>query len=372
MAKRKIGCSRVEDGVARGWFQLPERLPKGVYQLLGEYQGNEVYKPSYDVKYLIVGNGTAFTGLSEIYKVKEDDRRLRVTGRLVGYDENNDEVGLANQKIYLKLGDLNNPLSLTNEERSLDAVNLKTITDDAFVLTNSNGFFTFEGYIPEKFSEWEYQLYINFGGNYDYVSCSESRVVRIGLAPVYVRLEVFPSTHVHPQSGFLLRASVYLKKEIDTAGNPISGAQRIQVGNVIFKESNTGQNNTWSTMLNDTGIAGSTEKMAKQNLNLNDGYVLHRYMFNRDEDDNFDKYIYCQYSGAESGIGYKPAQSDIVHLKIDSTGTKLDNVVCTFPCASTVTTPIFKEYGESRTCAVTLKYSNGTNVPNGKVTTELE
>lgn len=372
MAKRKIGCSRVEDGVARGWFQLPERLPKGVYQLLGEYQGNEVYKPSYDVKYLIVGNGTAFQGLTEIYNVKEDDRKLRVTGRLVGFDENNEEVGLANQKIYLKLGEYDNPLNLTNEERSLDAINLKTVTDDAFVRTNSNGFFTFEGYLPDKFSEWEYQLYINFGGNYDYVSCSESRIVHIGLAPVFVKLEVFPSTHVHPQSGFLLRASVYLKKEVDSAGNPLSGAQRIQVGNVIFKESNTGQNGTWSTMLNDTSVAGSTEKMVKQDLDLNNGYVLHRYMFNRDEEDNFEKYIYCQYSGATAGIGYKSAQSRIVHLQVDDTGVKLDNVVCEFPCASTMSTMLFKEYGSSRTCALTLKYENGTFVPDGKVTTEIE
>lgn len=364
MAKKKIGCAEVKDGVARGWFNLPENLKRGVYELLGEYQGNEVYQPSYDLKYLIIGLGTEFQGIEEVYQVDEYERKLIITGRLVGYNEMNEDVGLENQKIGFKIGDIENPLNLEGEERSLDAVSLTTVTGDNTIRTGDNGYFRFECYVPEKFKDWEYQLYIKYGGNYDYVSCVKQTVLRIGYAPTFTRLEIFPSNHLHPQSGMILRASVYLQKDIDSFGNPKDGAERITHGTVLFRHSNTGQDGSFITLQN-TGY-GDGSYMTAQPLSTNNGWITHRYNFNRTNTVAFQEYVFAKYSGSREGIGYKPSNSRIIHLTVDENGDTLTDIRMQLATLDTELKTVFYVYGENPDKKLTFDYgSDDKPVPIG-------
>ena len=362
MAKKKIGCAEVKDGVARGWFNLPENLKRGVYELLGEYQGNEVYQSSYDLKYLIIGLGTEFQGIQSVYQINEYERKLIITGRLVGFNEQNEEVGLENEKIGFKIGDIDNPLELEKEERSLDAITLTTVTGDNTIRTGDNGFFRFECYVPEKFKDWEYQLYIKYGGNYEYVSCVAQSIVRIGYAPTFTKIEIFPSTHLHPESGMILRASVYLLKDVDSFGEPKNGAERIDVGTVHFRHSNTGTDGTFYRLGNSFG----QRSMQSQDLEDNDGWVIHRYNFNKSEHDSFQRYIYAQYSGSSEGIGYKPSYSRIVHITVDEFGDKIDDIRMQLATLDTELKTVFYVYGENPDKLLTFDYGDESKpVPLG-------
>lgn len=105
MAKRKIGSANVKDGIARGWFTIPERLGKGVYELLGEYLGNDVYRPSYDVKRLIIGWGSEFRNIQDVYVIPDGNRKLTITGKLVGFRNDHEVTPLAHEDVYIKIGD---------------------------------------------------------------------------------------------------------------------------------------------------------------------------------------------------------------------------------------------------------------------------
>ena len=367
MTKKKIGESVVIDGNARGCFTLPSGLGKGVYELIGEYKGTSVYRPSYDIKKLIIGWKTDIEGLSEWYKVDDKGRELTVTGRLVGYDDTNVAQPLANQKIGLKIGVAENPLEKSIRELSLDALTLKTITGSTTVTTDSNGTFTFTTSIPEVYDEWEYRLYVNYGGNYDYVSCVKERPLYIGDAPTFVGIHVDPvGYHLHPQGGFKVRAAVFLDRDVDDNGMHIAGAKRIQNGSLIFKESNSGKDGTWTNLADHDGY-----KMSAQPLSENNGYVYQRVEFNFDEEAVFEKYIYAQYGGSSSNIGYKPMKSRVIHLYIDKYGVKLEHLNESSPCSNSIDTPIWVLYGTGKSCNVA--WTDGTaELPTGDIDITLE
>ena len=366
MAKKKIGSAVVQNGVARGCFTLPETLPKGVYELIGEYKGSNIYRPSYDVKKLIVGWKTDIQGLQSYYKVDELERVLTVTGRLVGYNDSGAEQPLANQKIGLKIGDEINPLGKGIMELSKEALTLKTSTGATTVTTDSQGFFTMKAYVPAVYDNWEYKLYVIYGGNYDYVSCTKQVPLYIGDAPTFTTISIKPSNHLHPQGGYLIESAVYLRRDVDENGIPKEGAERLQVGRLTFKESNKGADGTYSTLY----IDGLT-KMKEAPLSNNNGWVRNRVMFHRDETDRFERYIYAQYSGSTSGFGYKSSRSVVLHIVVDSDGVKLEDLNVSFPCAPTTDDVLFIPYNATRTCALTIK--NGTvAVPNGIIELRID
>lgn len=359
MAKKKIGSATVVDGVARGCFSLPETLPKGVYELIGEYKGSSIYRPSFDVKKLIVGWKTDILFLSEWYKVDEYTRKLVVTGKLVGYNDEGIEQPLTNQKVGLKIGDEENPLGKGILELSKDALSLKTENNASTVTTDNGGNFTFEAYVPVVYDDWEYRLYVNYGGNYDYVSCVKQVPLYIGDAPTTTIIIIKPSEHLHPQGGYLLESSVYLAKDVDINGIPKENAERITHGQLLFKESNSGKDGSFSNLV----IDGTTKMMPVQ-LYQNDGFVKHRTMFNRDETDVFQRYIYAQYGGSNAGYGYKSSKSRVIHFVVDSEGTKLEALNVSFPCAKTDEDVIFIPYDVTTRCKLTIK--KGSNaVPAG-------
>lgn len=369
MAKKKIGCAEVKDGVARGWFTIPENLKRGVYELLGEYQGNEVYKPSYDLKYLIIGLGTEFQGIQASYTVDEYNRELTITGRLVGYNELNEEVGLENEKVQFKIGAYDNPLELSDEERSLDAINLATVLGEEEIVTGDNGFFKFQCYVPDKFKDWEYQLYLKFAGNYEYVSCIKSTLLRIGCAPTYTRLELFPNepntpnNHLHPQGAMILRASVYLAKDVDSFGVPKEGVERIKYGDVTIKwaDSENAEAENWINIPN----FGDTPS-DKQPLDRNNGWVIHRHEFNGRLSDVYEKWIVCEYSGSKEDICYKPSKSRVIHITVDQYGEKGELIRMQLETLDTEQRAVFYVYGDYPDKLLTFDYGDDTKpVPIG-------
>lgn len=368
MTKKKIGESIVIDGNARGCFTLPSGLGKGVYELIGEYKGTNVYRSSYDIKKLIIGWRTDIESLSAWYKVNERTRELTVTGRLVGYDDTGVAQPLKGEKIGLKVGVAVNPLGKSIRELSLDALTLKTTGGNITVNTDTNGTFTFKASIPTAYDEWEYRLYINYGGNFDYVSCVKERPLYIGDAPTFTGIHVDPvGYHLHPQGGFVVRGAVYLDRDVDDNGMAIEGATDIENGSIVFKVSKTGEDGTWENLVDHEGY-----KMKAQPLSENSGFVYQRVEFNYDEDEAFERYIYAQYGGASSNIGYKPSKSRVIHLYIDQYGVKLDHLNMSFPCAETVDKPVFVEYGVGKTCDFNMTYPDGSSLPEGDVDILLE
>ena len=359
MAKKKIGSATVVDGVARGCFTLPDTLPKGVYELIGEYKGSSIYRPSYDVKKLIVGWKTDILYLAEWYKVDEYTRKVTVTGKLVGYNDEGIEQPLTNQKIGLKIGDEQNPLGKGVIELSKEALSLKTLGGSAFVTTDNGGNFTFEAYVPVVYDDWEYKLYVNYGGNYDYVSCVKQVPLYIGDAPTTTIITIKPSEHLHPQGGYLLESSVYLARDVMDNGLPKEGAEKITHGQLVFKESQSGQDGTFSNLV----IDGTTRMVAVQ-LYQNSGVVRHRTMFNRPATDVFERYIYAQYGGSTVGYGYKSSKSRIIHIVVDSEGDILEGLNVSFPCANKETDVLFIPYDSLRSCDLTIKKGT-SNVPAG-------
>lgn len=360
MAKKKIGSATVVDGIARGCFNLPDTLPKGVYELIGEYKGSAIYLPSYDIKKLIVGWKTDILYLSEWYKVDEYTRKVTVSGKLVGYNDEGIEQPLSNQRIGLKIGDEQNPLNKGILELSKEALSLKTEGNAAYVTTDTGGNFTFTAYVPIVYDDWEYRLYVNYGGNYDYVSCVKQVPLYIGDAPTVTLITIKPGNHLHPQGGYLLESSVYLERDVTDDGIPKEGAERVTHGQLVFKESGSGKDGSYSNLV----MSSDGTKMVAVQLYQNNGFVRHRTMFNRPASDTFERYLYAQYGGSEVGYGYKPSRSRIIHFVVDSEGTKLDGLNVSFPCAPTDSDVIFIPFDATTNCKLTIK--KGSNaVPAG-------
>lgn len=345
MAKKKIGTSKVTNGVARDYFTIPSSLEKGVYQLIAEYSGSASYKPSYDIKKLIIGYNTAIIGLSSYYKVAttgDKKRKLVVSGQLVGYDDSNTPHPLSNRKVGIKLGSIVNK-DETLFEQVIDARSL--IVDNTTVntvRTNDNGQFEFDCTIPYTFSEYHYKLLVNYGGDEDYIATVSTSDVYIGNAETYTLLSVRPSYHLRNDANVIFTSIVLFKEDVDSNGKRISGSTRIRRGSVryyySFVEPTKAKSSDWHQIGYDDGI---TTYSVSDTLG-DDGVSRFRYKFNYDTDDVKIMYVQARYSGnTNADMGYGASVSRTVRLKIDKDGATASDLIFSLQDFDTTTKALY-------------------------------
>lgn len=303
--KEKIGSSKVRNGIAKDWFVLQKELPKGVYQLIAEYVGNAIYKPSYDVKKLIVGWYTEFRNLADYYVLNETNRTFTVSGKLVGTDDSNDIIPLPNRKIGFKIRPI--PTSDMHPfEQMIDATTLRSENGEAYAYTDNNGNFTFQLFVPNDIKWWRYNVLITFGGDYDFVMCTEVRTLYIGKIPTKTVLDVSPGNHINSSGAVIFKAKTYSYENLDSNGNILDTNDTVKVGNITWYSSPNGKQ--------FTKLVSTPESLER------DGIVEHRLQFDYDLGESHELYIRAVYSGSSSGIGYQTSKSNIVHLTIDDYG----------------------------------------------------
>lgn len=305
MVKEKIGQSKVRNGVAADWFILQKNLPRGCYQLIAEYLGNSMYKPSYDIKKLIVGYYTEFRNLREYYVVNLNTRKLIVSGRLVGTDDEGGITYLANRKIKFNVRAVAPP-NMHPFEQLVDAKDLYTENGDEYAYTDANGNFSIELYFPTTFQNWKYTLLITFPGDYDYIMCSEARPLYMGAIPTLTVASVEPSNHIRNDGTCILKAKVYSYEDIDIDGQLIGNPQSLTCGNIKWFTSTN--NLTWKP------INAPPESLAR------DGVVEHRLQFDYDAGETHEIYIRATFTGCDGDIGYLTSNSNSIHLTIDEYG----------------------------------------------------
>lgn len=366
MAKKRIGSSKVTDGVARGYFSLPETLGKGVYELIGEYGGTNIYKPSYDIKKLVIGWKTEVLDLDPYYRIGLANRGFKISGRLVGYDGTNTLTPLSNRKLKVKIIPVDNPLNKTDLERYYDATTLVTTTNKSSITTDAEGKFSALFTIPAKFTDWHYIGLIGYEGDNDFVASVQSFDFYIGNCPTYTRLTPVPSYHIHPEGAVIFTVNVFKYEDLNDDGTLVSNAETVKYGNVVIKSSSTGADGTWSTMKDSSG-----EKMVAETI-TEDGIVRVRFNPNREANDIFDIYFYAQYSGSSSGIGYSPSQSEVIQVHFDAEGVHVNPINVEFPLAQEDSDVIFAIEGTSTASDIMLNYGDESHpVPNGKVNIEI-
>lgn len=306
MVKEFIGSSKVRNGIAADWFVLEKNLPKGCYQLIAEYLGNSMYKPSYDVKKLIVGWYTEIRNLKEYYVVDLSTRKLVVSGTLVGTDDENGITYLANRKIGFKIRPVAPP-DMHPFEQLLDAKVLYNENGDEYAYTDANGNFSFEVYFPTNLEHWKYSLLVTFGGDYDYIMCSEVRPVYMGDIPTRTIVSVAPGNHIRNDGACILTARTYSYEYIGSDGELLGNAQPMMQGNISWFTST--DNRTWKRV-----------NIAPESLER-DGMVEHRMQFDYDPGETHELYIRAKYGGTKIGnMGYRSSDSNSVHLTIDEYG----------------------------------------------------
>lgn len=350
--KEKIGSSKVQNGIAKDWFVLEKELPKGVYQLIAEYVGNSVYKPSYDIKKLIVGWYTEFRNLEEFYVVDTSTRTVTVEGTLVGTDDDNDITPLANRRIGFKVrvvptGDMH-PF-----EQMIDAKTIRSDTNETYAYTDNNGHFRFKLYFPPSLTWWRYNLLITFGGDYDYVMCSEVRRVYIGKIPTKTLLEITPSNHIRNDGAAIFSARVYSYEALDSNLNVIDRLDTVKQGNI-----------SWYT--SDDGKAFKRLMTRSESL-ARDGIVEHRMQFEYDLGESHEFYLRAVYSGSNEGVGYQTSKSNIIHVTVDDYGDSANLIRMKLEGLDTEQKTIYYVAGEIGHKKLTLDYgTDNTPVPLGE------
>lgn len=304
MAKEKIGQSQVRNGIAADWFVLQKNLPRGCYQLIAEYLGNSMYKPSYDIKKLIVGYYTEIRNLHEYYVVNMNTRKLVVSGKLVGTDDNGGITNLANRKIRFGIRSVAPP-DMHPFQQLVDAKNLYTENGDQYAYTDANGDFTIELYFPTELSHWKYTLLVTFPGDYDYVMCTEPRSVYMGKIPTKTVASIAPSNHIRNDGACILKARTYSYEYVDNDGELVDLAESLTCGSITWYSST--DNLTWT-------------RINKPEALERDGVVEHRIQFDYDAGESHELYIRASFGGCDGDIGYQSSVSNVIHLTIDEYG----------------------------------------------------
>ncbi len=306
MVKEFIGSSKVRNGLASDWFILEKNLPKGCYQLIAEYTGNEMYKPSYDIKKLIVGWYTEIRDLQEFYVVNLNTRKLSVSGTLVGTDDEGGISYLANKKIRFRLRPVAPP-GMHPFEQLVDAKTLYNENGEDYCYTDANGHFSFELFFPTVYDKWRYTLLVTFGGDYDYVMCTEARTVYMGDIPTKTVVSVAPSNHIRNDGACILAARAYGYEYVDSSGELVDNPQPLMQGSITWFTSP--DNRQW------TKVNVAPESLAR------DGIVEHRMQFDYAPGETHELYIRAMYSGTTiNGLTYKTSNSNSIHLTIDEYG----------------------------------------------------
>lgn len=353
MVKEYIGSSKVRNGVASDWFILQKNLPKGCYQLIAEYLGNEMYKPSYDLKKLIVGWYTEFRNLSEYYVVDLNTRKLVVTGTLVGTDDEGGISYLANKKIYFSLRPVP-PANMHPFEQLIEGTKLYTENGDEYVYTDANGNFTIELYFPTNITGWKYNLIPHFMGDYDYIMCAESRTVYMGAIPTKTVVSVAPSNHILNDGTCILSARAYSYEYVDADGDLIDNPETLKQGSITWFSSP--DNQTWTRM-----------DVRSEDLDR-DGVVEHRLQFDYPAGETNEIYIRATYSGTTiNQMGYRSSTSNSVHLTIDEWGDTANLIRMTLEDLDTEQKTIF--YVVDQITDKVIKFDYGANnlpVPLGE------
>lgn len=368
--KKKIGTSKVKNGVARDFFSISEDLPKGVYELIGEYKGSNVYKPSYDIKKLIVGNYAGFEGLKDFYKVTATDREIRVSGTLYGYDDNNTKRLLAGHQVYLRIGRFERNPTKSDYERVLDATVLSPPQNlgigKKFVLTDENGKFTFTTSIPMNYTDYHYELFLYFMGTDDYVANVKRIDLYNGNMPTVCKMGIYPSYNIKNDGVIVLRASVVEAEDVDANGNILNNATYITDGRITFWISENGIDN-WKRITFPDGSQIPDEYL------LDTKIVQTKYTFTEDKDVSKTFYFKAKYYGSKDAMGYADSESKIWSVLVDANGTTAKLIKSTISSFSAVSdNTIWCQYGEDSTGWYSLKtIVDNQPVPTGQLRMRL-
>lgn len=361
MAKKKIGTSEVTNGEARDWFTISDQLDRGVYQLIAEYTGTDSYKPSHDIKKLIIGWATEIQNLQSYYQIDESTRTLTVKGKLIGYDNSNIEQPLANRTMSIKIGTIANENKSVYEQQLDGVALLLEQSSKNTVKTDDEGKFIFNVIVPVNYTDWHYKLIVAFEGDDDYVSAISTADLYIGHATTHTVLQVDPSYHIAPDGALTLRSFVVLAEDVIDGTVP-NGTPHIKYGTVRFYTSKDGQ--TWKRITGDDDITYYYyDQLA------DDGKADIRVKFNFDTSEVTTRYFKATYSGSDDGLGYNPSNSKVAQIKIDVYGDKgLDVVFDIEDLDKTSKTIFLSTSEETQNKIVTIKYgSELIPVPEGKV-----
>lgn len=360
MAKKKIGTSQVTNGEARDWFTINDQLDRGVYQLIAEYTGTNSYKPSHDIKKLIIGWYTEFQNLETFYKIDENIRNLTVTGKLVGYDNSNIAQPLKNRNVSIKIGSLANKNKSVYEQQ-LDGVALSIENSSKNVIkTDEEGNFTFNVIVPISFTDWHYKLIIAYEGDDDYISAINISDLYIGKATTFTSLHPEPSYHIATNGSITLQSRVLLNEDVEN-GSRIEGADFIKYGVITFYMSKDAK--TWYHLTGEDSITYYYSDVLNE-----DGLGEIRISFNFDTSEVTTRYFKAVYSGSELGLGYNPSASRIVQIKIDAYGDNGDMIVFDIDDLDKQSKAIFLTQNEATEKTIYIKYGTDLKpVPEGTV-----
>lgn len=343
MAKKKIGTAPLKDGEAREWFPIEEELEKGVYQLIAEYSGSNIYRPSHDVKKLIIG-WYAEIQADTHFRVDENKRTLTVKGRLLGYSDNNVPTPLKNRKVGVKIGSTNDE-NKNVYEQLVDGIPLYDIyTNSNITRTDADGYFTFNLQIPVQYHNKRYKLLLNYGGDYDYIACVHAANLYIGLADTFCSIHISPSYHVKNNGSFILTSMVLLSEDVDKNGLRKPGTTRIRNGSVTYWISNNGKDG-WKQI-----SASNDFNCFYHDTLFDDGLCEMRVYWGYDglpEGASITKYLKAVYTGSPDGLGYAKSQSRVIQIKIDEDGLSASRIYANLQGYQSGTKTLFVKSGEA-------------------------
>lgn len=371
LTKKFIGTSKVKDGVARDWFTLPEHLERGVYQLIGEYTGNEAYQPSRDIKKLIIGFYSEFKNVSSAFHVKEGVNRVQISGKLVGYTSDDDMTPLANREVYFKVVPHENSNVTSLYERWLDGTTLYPLlystNSKTYTTTDSEGTFSTTLTLPNNLNEYDYDILTYYSGDDEYVATVKQSHLYLGDAPSYCSISANPSYHISNTGVVVLSSTVYKSTDLNDDGTPKQNAVRVKDGEIIYYMST--DQKTW-TIIKPDGETAMTPKSLED-----DGIVNIRLPFS-DPNMSSTVYIRAWYSGysavTDDEESYSQAYSRVLPLKVDSDGDTADNIrlKMSYYNSGTKIMRIIANYPYTPT--MELLYDTGESVPDGTTTITYE
>lgn len=371
LTKKFIGTSKVKDGVARDWFTLPEHLDRGVYQLIGEYTGNEAYQPSRDIKKLIIGFYSEFRNMNSAFHVREGVNRVQISGKLVGYTSDDDMTPLSYRDVYFKVVPHETRNVTPLYERWLDGTTLYPLmyntNSKTYATTDSEGTFSTTLLLPNNLNNYDYDILTYYGGDDEYVATVKQSHLYLGNSPTFCSISANPNYHISNTGTVVLSSTVYKSADMNDDGIPKTNAVPVKEGEITYYMST--DQKTW-TIIKPDGETPMTPKSLED-----DGIVNIRLPFS---DPNFSGTVYIRawYSGYSASTddeeSYSQVYSRVLPLKVDSDGDTVDNIrlKMSYYNSGTKIMRIIANY--PYVPAMELIYDNGESVPDGSATITYE
>lgn len=361
MVKKYIGSSDVNNGVAEGEFTLPENLPKGVYQLIAEYKGSNIYKPSYDIKQLIIAWLSKLT-LSR-YFINGNTRELNASSILTGYDDDGNENYLPSRNIVFRIGEWNPNDKRSTYQKYKEAIDLipyqSTVPQ---VMTSAYGEAKARFFIPTSFTDEHYYLYAYYEGDNDYISAVAQNDLIIGERSTVIELTVKPSNHIYNYYGScIVTGQVYLRDDY-YSGRRKDNATPITEGKLILKHGNSPDPTTHIVVDGDETYVKILSDTFEE-----DGKVSFQYKMADKEVKT--RYVSAKYSGVTDKYGYSETNSTSqLVIVFDSSGDNYYNINTNFPTLIKGKNALFIEENVP-TCHKVSYTTDGVNpVDSGTVT----